>query len=75
MIIMSSFSTSRYAHESLIERTNIFFGGVQPSGLYRVFFTQGEMDPARTLGPNADLNANSPVTVMSRKRILFSAQF
>lgn len=32
--------------------------------------THGEMDPQRSLGPLEDLNANSPVTVMSRETFL-----
>lgn len=47
-----------------IARTNQFFGGLNPH-VYRVFFTHGEMDPRRSLGPQEDLNPNAPVVVMS----------
>ena len=50
-----------------IARTNEFFGGLNPH-VYRVFLTHGEMDPRRSLGPSEDINENSPVVVMSRKR-------
>ncbi|CRK95838.1 CLUMA_CG009287, isoform A [Clunio marinus] len=50
--------------EELIGRTNEYFGGFNPH-IYRVFFTHGEMDPRRSLGPSEDLNPNAPVVVMS----------
>lgn len=50
-----------------IARTNQFYGGLRPY-VYRVFFTHGEMDPRRHLGPQQDLNYNAPVVVMPRKR-------
>lgn len=46
-----------------IATTNQLYGGLTPQ-VYRVFLTHGEMDPSRTLGPNQDLNPNSPVQVM-----------
>lgn len=62
-------SFTRFYQNELISRTNIFFGGERPQGLYRVFLTQGEMDPFRTLGPREDLNDLSPVTVIASKFI------
>ncbi|CRK88566.1 CLUMA_CG002205, isoform A [Clunio marinus] len=50
--------------EQSIADTNTLYGGLRPA-VYRVFFTHGEMDPQRNLGPNEDLNANSPAVVMS----------
>lgn len=43
----------------------------------KLVVTHGEMDPQRSLGPLEDLNANSPVTVMSRKIVIdfFSTSF
>lgn len=52
--------------EDGIKRTNEFFGGLNPH-VYRTFFTHGEMDPRRNLGPLEDINKNSEVVVMSRK--------
>lgn len=52
--------------EDTIARTNVVFGGLDPQ-IFNVFFTHGEMDPKRTLGPNEDINENSPAVVMSRK--------
>lgn len=43
---------------------NNIFGGLNP-GTYRTFFTHGEMDPLRSLGPSLDINSLSPVVVMS----------
>lgn len=66
--------------EASIAETNQLFGGLDPK-VYRVFFTHGEMDPRRNLGPSEDLNENSPVVVMSRKfafhfsKILFRRVF
>ena len=48
-----------------IASTNAFYGGLNPH-VYNVFFTHGEMDPRRNLGPLEDLNDRSPVVVMSR---------
>lgn len=50
--------------EDSIARTNRLYGGLNPH-VYRVFFTHGEMDPRRSLGPSEDLNENAPVVVMS----------
>lgn len=33
--------------------------------VYKVFFTHGEMDPKHMLGPNVDLNPQSPAILMS----------
>ena len=55
--------------ESTIERNRRFYGGLNP-GVYDVLFTQGEMDPMRTIGINEDLNPRSPAIVMSREWIL-----
>lgn len=52
--------------EETIARTNLMFGGLDPQ-IFNVFFTHGEMDPKRTLGPNEDINENSPAVVMARK--------
>jgi serine protease 16 len=50
--------------EDTINSVNRNFGGLNPS-IYRIFLTHGEMDPIRSLGPSNDLNALSPVIVMS----------
>lgn len=60
--------TDEFIDES-IAATNTHFGGLNP-GIYRVIMTHGEMDPRSALGPNEDINANSPVIVMSRKLII-----
>lgn len=52
--------------QASVEATRGAFGGLNPH-VYRVFFTHGEMDPRRSLGPADDINDNSPVVVMSRK--------
>lgn len=54
--------------EETIAKTNIMFGGLDPR-IFNVFFTQGEMDPKRNLGPSRDINENSPVVVMARKKL------
>lgn len=54
-----------------IARTNVFYGGLDPK-IFQVFFTHGEMDPRRSLGPSEDINPNSPVVVMSRESIKIS---
>lgn len=49
-----------------ISKTNVFYGGLDPQ-IDNVFYTHGEMDPQRSLGPDEDINPNSPVVVMSRE--------
>lgn len=46
------------------------YGGMNP-GAYRLFLTQGELDPVRTLGPSNDINPLSPVVVIPRKKIIY----
>jgi hypothetical protein len=50
--------------QDTINSVNRNFGGLNPA-IYRVFFTHGEMDPIRSLGPSSDINSQSPVIVMS----------
>lgn len=52
--------------DETIAKTNVFYGGLDPS-VHNVFFTHGEMDPRRSLGPSEDINEHSPVVVMSRE--------
>lgn len=52
--------------DDTIRSVNRFCGGLNP-GTYRLFLTQGEMDPHRSLGPAHDLNPLSQVVVMPRK--------
>lgn len=52
--------------EDTITDVNRAFGGLNP-GTYRLFMTQGEMDPSRSLGPSNDINPLSPVVVIPRK--------
>lgn len=63
--ILDSFADSSFMEET-ISKTNVFYGGLDPQ-IDNVFFTHGEMDPQRSLGPSEDINPNSPVVVMSRK--------
>lgn len=49
-----------------ISKTNVFYGGLDPQ-IDNVFFTHGEMDPRRSLGPSEDINIYSPVVVMPRE--------
>jgi Serine carboxypeptidase S28 len=58
--------------QASVEATRGAFGGLNPH-VYRVFFTHGEMDPRRSLGPADDINDNSPVVVMSRKWTFLAA--
>lgn len=60
-----SFSDGSFMDET-IAKTNVFYGGLDPS-VHNVFFTHGEMDPRRSLGPSVDINEHSPVVVMSRE--------
>lgn len=53
----------------MIEEVNRSFGGLNP-GATRLFITQGEIDPSRSLGPTEDINELSPVVVMPRKIFL-----
>lgn len=46
-----------------IEHTNINLGGSTPD-VSQVLFTNGEMDPKRTLGVLRDLNPTSPAIVI-----------
>lgn len=49
--------------EDSIAKTNRFFGGLNPR-TYRIFFTQGDMDPFRTLGPQEAHTPYSPVMII-----------
>ena len=62
---MNSFDDLNFMEET-IAKTNVFYGGMNPE-INNVFLTHGEMDPSRSLGPNEDLNPQSPVVVMSCK--------
>jgi hypothetical protein len=54
--------------EDTIRDVNRIYGDLNP-GTLRTFFTHGELDPIRNLGPSSDLNALSPVVVMPSKFI------
>jgi hypothetical protein len=43
-----------------------FFGGLQPN-VQNVFFTNGLLDPLRSLSITEDLNENSPAVVIPSK--------
>ncbi|XP_052890425.1 putative serine protease K12H4.7 [Anopheles moucheti] len=45
------------------ERTNVIYGGWNPE-VTNVFFTQGQLDPWRAMGIQADLNDQSPGVVI-----------
>lgn len=57
--------------EDTIRDVNRIFGGLNP-GAYRIFLTQGELDPHRSLGPAHDLNPLSPVAVIPRNYFNFN---
>lgn len=49
--------------EEYIDRHNTVYGALNPDITY-VLFTQGELDPWRTIGVQTDLNENSPAFVI-----------
>jgi hypothetical protein len=49
---------------------NRIFGGLNPAS-NRLFLTQGELDPHRSLGPANDINPLSPVVVIPREFFSF----
>lgn len=52
--------------EEYIDRHNTIYGALNPDITY-VLFTQGELDPWRTIGVQTDLNVNSPAFVIKGK--------
>lgn len=64
LINLFPFSFSDSFMDESIAKTNTFYGGLDPK-IHQVFFTHGEMDPRRSLGPSQDINPHSPVVVMS----------
>jgi hypothetical protein len=50
--------------EDSIAKTNRFFGGLNPR-TYRIFYTQGGMDPYNTLGPQVARSPLSPVQIIA----------
>jgi hypothetical protein len=49
-----------------VAKFNRVYGGKNPK-TYRIFLTQGEIDPIRTFGPSEDLNSLSPVVIIPSK--------
>lgn len=49
--------------DDYIDRQNTVYGALNPDVTY-VLFTQGELDPWRTVGVQTDLNENSPAFVI-----------
>jgi thymus-specific serine protease len=49
--------------ENVVTRKNVVFGGLRPV-VRNIFFTNGAMDPLRTLGVLEDLNDEAAATVI-----------
>lgn len=53
-----------------VERKNVKYGGMNPA-VTNVYFTQGAIDPWRTMGIQTDLNDRSPADVIPGTTIHF----
>lgn len=49
--------------EASVQRKNVMYGGMNPA-VNNVYFTQGSIDPWRTMGIQTDLNERSPADVV-----------
>lgn len=58
------FGFSQKQVDLFIERKNTFYGGWNPE-VTNVFFTNGQIDPWRTLSVQTDLNEHSPAVIIS----------
>jgi hypothetical protein len=52
--------------EQNTERINALYGHMNPA-VTNVFFTQGQLDPWRAMGIQADLNSESPAFIIPCK--------
>jgi hypothetical protein len=70
LIVKSShfvfFSINHEKIQSNVERTNIIYGGKNPS-VRNVYSVHGELDPWRPPGVQEDINVHSPTTICPSK--------
>lgn len=52
-----------------VERKNVKYGGMNPA-VNNVYFTQGSIDPWRTMGIQNDLNDRSPADVVPGNELM-----